>query len=294
MVQDDSDWPLPGAILRPQPRAEDSSSGDDDAGVRPDVIRIDMGRSAVREVPGASRDRLWTDAIAWPGRSSFGLRRGRWLITGIAAMVVTALASTWALTRDSEPGSPSDPTIRAITQQAFGLTPAEASAQLAGLARQGRRSLVGRSWIDRWVPELALECEGMSLPLDDDWAVAPESDAVRLGPNEILAHQLVLAARHGAITVTPEDVGMDPDAAEPADPEECRGREMWLSLVLDHELATGPSGAGPAESQLAISTSEAVLAWCARQAGLGDQCRARRLAAPFSRSSTVTPTRVRS
>lgn len=209
-------------------------------------------------------------------------------LIALAAVVALILGGTaaYALNRDHGPSaSPvAAPSTPAPSQPTAAPAPS-ASSRLSGPVQALALSAAGAEWeLDRqtsenaaaaadlrgaWVPQVSSKCVGVKADIGPDWTPDGRAETSAITVQQILAFNLALADRFGAVTVRQADLGITEGSAAGA----CTGKKVWMSIVPD-------SYSSPIDAN----------AWCAQHVPLKGECFARYVARPGEKSASVLPT----
>lgn len=157
--------------------------------------------------------------------------------------------------------------VDTVARKALALSADTAASQLAKNATRGNPSM------DRlrnaWVPQLSSKCTGIPVDIGPNWVPDGTAEVRKVTAQQILAYQLTLTERFGAVTITPKAIGIARDKPTTG---VCKGKITWMSIFPTR-----------------FSDASSANAWCARQGWPVGECQARLVAAPGSGASRAVP-----
>jgi hypothetical protein len=112
--------------------------------------------------------------------------------------------------------------------------------------------------VDSWTPQVSSKCVGIPVDIEPKWIPDGITDTQSVTIQQILAFNLSLHQRFGAITVLQTQIGMGSDS--PASGA-CKGRTVWMSIVPK-----------------AFTTAQGATTWCGINVPPADECQARLVA----------------
>jgi hypothetical protein len=157
------------------------------------------------------------------------------------------------------PGRPTTP------DQALTLTDQQALDELSLETTESGPALTGLA--GAWIPQVSSKCVGISVDIAPSWVPDGVDDTPHVTVQQILAFQLSLHNRFGALTLLPTQVGVPSNQAT-AGP--CQGRTVWMSVVPQQ-----------------FGTADAANAWCSVNVPPVRECAARYVARPGEDSRLV-------
>jgi len=149
-------------------------------------------------------------------------------------------------------------------------TPAEALTLSTTQAATGLDWLVDRDrpavadLADSWVPQVSSKCAGLTVDLGPGYQPDGIVDTTGVTEPQILALHVALSQRYGAVTTTPEILGIK------RSPSVCKGQPLWISLVPQRQ----PS-------------AQRALQWCADAGFPVQECAARWVVPPGATGTRV-------
>lgn len=160
------------------------------------------------------------------------------------------------------------PTSATVADEALLLSDSDAEAELGTMAVA---DLAGRGLAPgSWLPQVSAKCLGVPRDFGPDWFSEQTPDPGRpITVQQILGYHLAVQARYGAVLVGQRSMGA---AQETPLHGPCSGRQVWVSLV-----------------PRPYPSADQANAWCAAQSLSGNQCLARKIAAPGSGGTDDKP-----
>ena len=235
-----------------------------------------LPRPATHARSGRSRvgPRVLTGAIALVLVSSlvwvFAIRQDHAASTAISRSATVPLASgspsasnpvvepTPAETSVPSPTVDSSPSAETATDPASALnaTASGAASQLLATSEQSAPLL--QPLVGSWAPQVSSKCVGIAVDIKPKWIPDGVTDTQSVTIQQILAFNLSLHQRFGAITVLPTQVGFSSDRPGSG---ACKGETVWMSIVPN-----------------AFTSAQDATAWCGVNVPPADECFARLVA----------------
>src|SRR5665647_1594936 len=160
----------------------------------------------------------------------------------------------------SVPSTTVDPSTRAATAtdpaSALKLTASGAASQLLATSQQNATLL--QPLVGSWAPQVSSKCAGIPVDIQPRWIPDGVTDTQSVTIQQILAFNLSLQQRFGAITVLPMQIGISSDRPGSG---ACQGQTVWMSIVPN-----------------AFTNSKDAAAWCGINVPPADECYVRLVA----------------
>lgn len=136
---------------------------------------------------------------------------------------------------------------------ALNATTGESASQLLAASKEGAPQL--QSLVGSWAPQVSSKCVGIPVDIEPRWIPDGVTDIQSVSIQQILAFNLSLKQRFGAVTVLPTQIGMSSDRPRVG---ACKGQTVWMSMV-------------PKQFAHAADASR----WCAVNIPPADECQPR-------------------
>jgi hypothetical protein len=192
---------------------------------------------------------------------------GYWAYPRASAWWDERSASTALADAEGKAKARTDARVTSVTRQAMALSVASATSQLSKVAQQGAPAM--NKVLGKWVPQLSSKCVGISVDIGPNWFPDGKSETARVTAQQLLAYNLALRERFGAVTIKPTAIGINRDKPTSG---ACRGQATWMSVL--------PIG---------FSDAASANAWCSQKSWPAKECQARYVAAVGSGKSKGVP-----
>lgn len=147
------------------------------------------------------------------------------------------------------------PTTATDPDSALDLTASQAAGQL--LAESKASTSLLRPLTGSWVSQVSSKCVGIPVDVEPDWTADGVTDIRSVTVQQILAFNLSLGQRFGAITTRPTQIGISTDRPGSGP---CKGKIVWMSVVPN------------------LSTQDEATQWCEMNVPIVHECEARLVA----------------